>query len=273
MKRPYFSVIIPSLNEEKFLPHLLESLAIQTKRNFEVIVVDGKSKDKTIIFAKQFAKRLPSLLVITSAKASLPLQRNLGAAKAKGEWLIFVDADSVLMPYFIERVEAYIQLAKPTVFTTWVQPDSALTSDALFALLSNVYIELTIQLKRPLTPGPLTAIQTRLFRNVGGYDETHAYNEDAEFGLRLARNGMTLSIIPEALYIWSMRRIRREGKLKVMQQYVISALPILFLRRPMKYMPGYIMGGQLYGKKKKINHSVLKVYERKLKQLLKELFA
>jgi glycosyltransferase involved in cell wall biosynthesis len=273
MVKPVFSVIIPALNEEKFLPNLLESLTTQTKRNFEVIVVDGKSKDKTVSLARTYKDKLPALEVITSPKASLPLQRNLGAEKAQGEWLIFVDADSLLMPYFIDRIDTYVREEKPTVFTSWVQPDSSLHGDAIFALLANVYFEVTIQLKRPLTPGPLTGISRRVFEEVGGYDVTHTYNEDAEFGLRLSKHGYTLSVIHEALYIWSMRRIRREGKMKVMQQYVISAFPIFFLRRPMKYMPGYIMGGHLYGKKKRIKRSVLKIYEKKLKQILKELFA
>lgn len=272
MKKPLFSVIIPALNEEKFLPNLLESLATQSKKNFEVIVVDGKSKDKTVELSKKYISLMPSMRIEIAKKASLPLQRNLGANVAKGEWLIFVDADSILMPYFIERVHEYVRSMNPSVFTTWTQPDSSYTGDAIFTLFVNIYLELTIQLKRPLTPGPLTGIRTSVFRDAGGYDESHAFNEDAEFGLRLAKQGKTLSIIPEALYKWSMRRIRNEGKLKVMQQYVISAFPIFFLRRPMKYMPGYIMGGQLYGKKKNINRSVLKGYERKLKQLLKELF-
>src|SRR5258706_4031142 len=90
-----FSVVIPALNEEKFLPKLLASLAAQTVKDFEVVVVDGSSKDKTVTVARSFAKKLPKLQVVVSKVASLPLQRNLGAKKTTGEWLIFIDADSV----------------------------------------------------------------------------------------------------------------------------------------------------------------------------------
>lgn len=276
MNRPYFSVIIPALNEEKFLPNLLASLAAQTKRNFEVIVVDGHSDDKTVAVAHTFDTALPSLHITRSDKASLPLQRNLGTRNARGQWLVFIDADSVLMPYFMDRLQVYIEAAKPMVFTTWMQPDSDVNNDAIFTLFTNIFIESMIVFKRPFTPGPLTVIAADIFRDVGGYDETHAFNEDVEFGLRLAKRGVTLRILRETLYIWSMRRIRRESKLKLMQQYVLSALPIFFLKRPMKYMPGYVMGGQLYGKKKRIKQSVLVGYERKLKQLkqlMQELFA
>ena len=52
-----YSVIIPTLNEEKFLPNLLESLIVQTDKHFEVIVVDGSSKDKTVAIAGRAAVR------------------------------------------------------------------------------------------------------------------------------------------------------------------------------------------------------------------------
>jgi glycosyltransferase involved in cell wall biosynthesis len=73
------SIVIPALNEEHFLPHLLTSLTKQTKSDFEVIVVDGSSTDRTVEVARSFGTKLPKLEVIVSQKASLPLQRNLGA--------------------------------------------------------------------------------------------------------------------------------------------------------------------------------------------------
>ena len=273
MRKPIFSVIIPALNEEKFLPKLLASLAKQTAREFEVIVVDASSRDHTVDEAKKFAHKLPALTILSTKKRNLPFQRNFGAAHANGEWLIFIDADSVLMPYFIDRVKDYISVQDPRVFTTWALPDSESNSDAIFTLFTNVYYEATVLFKRPLTPGPLTAIRKDVFDEMGGYDESHAYNEDAELGLRLAKSGYMLSILREALYIWSMRRIRREGKMKVMQQYVLSVLPILVFKKPFKHMPGYIMGGQLYKKRKHTKRSMLSVYERKLQSLVQELVA
>jgi len=114
------SIIIPTLNEETFLPKLLDSLVTQTQKDFEVIVVDGSSKDKTVELAHSFSANLPNLQVIVSNKASLPLQRNLGAKNAIGDWLVFVDADSILMPYFIERILNFIHTKNSSVFTTWV---------------------------------------------------------------------------------------------------------------------------------------------------------
>ena len=267
-----FSIVIPTLNEEKFLPKLLSSLAAQTRKDFEVIVVDGSSKDKTVSLAKKFVGKLPKLQVIISTKASLPLQRNMGAQAASGEWLIFVDADSILAPYFIQSITRYIHDQKPAFFTTWMRPDSEDPRDANIALLANILLGISLTMHRPLACGPLTAVTRQAFDRAGGYNEAHTYNEDVDFSLRVSKLKVPIRIIPETLYTWSLRRLRHQGTLKVIQQYTVSALPILFFNKPLKKLPGYFMGGHLYNQKKKIKLSSFRKYERKLTNLLKELF-
>lgn len=273
MQKPQFSVIIPTLNEEKFLPSLLESLTVQTKKNFEVIVVDGSSKDKTVNVAKRFAKKLPSLRVIVSKKASLPLQRNTGARAAHADWFVFADADGAFLPYFIERCQRFIVEYKPTVFTTWFYADSDKTSDALSILLGNMLIEGSILVKRQLPPGPLSIMSRTAFGAVGGYDEGHAFNEDWDIGLRLDKAGFKLSMLRETLCSYSLRRFRRQGTLKVLQAYTKATAVALFTKRAASSMGGYIMGGHLYDRKRSIKRSMLKVYDRKLRKFVKEFFS
>jgi glycosyltransferase involved in cell wall biosynthesis len=273
MKDPMFSVIIPTLNEELFLPKLLSSLVVQTRQNFEVIVVDGSSKDKTVDVAHSFQRKLPRLSILTSEKASLPLQRNMGARVAGSDWFVFIDADSIVMPNFIERITRFIEETNPQLFTTWFRPDSEVNADAMLTLFGNMVLEGTVMFKRPIAPGPLSVVARDAFKSVGEYDENRTFNEDVDLGLRLFKKGIPLKILKETLYIYSFRRIRKQGALKLAQQYIRAALPILMLKRPMRYMPDYVMGGQLYGKQRKpIKRSVLQQYEMKLKHLMKELF-
>jgi glycosyltransferase involved in cell wall biosynthesis len=272
-KKPLFSVIIPALNEEKFLPRLLSSLAAQTKRNFEVIVVDGKSKDATVSVAKSFSKKLPSIRVVVSSKRSVPYQRNFGVQYAHGDWFVFVDADGEFSPYFIERCTIFIESQNPTVFSTWFLPDGTVAADALLTLLSTMTLEMSLVVKRQIAPGPLSIVSRTAYDSVGGYNEEHSFGEDFDFGLRLAKAGYTLSILREALCLFSLRRFRNEGTLKVIQQYAKGAFFGLVTKNAPKTMPGYIMGGQLYKTKKPVKRSVLKMYEKKLRQLTSELFS
>lgn len=269
MEKPYISVIIPALNEERFLPYLLSSLATQSRRDFEVIVVDGQSKDKTIAVAKTYAKLLPKLKIIVSDHANLPYQRNLGAKEAKGTWLVFLDADNVMMPYAIERAEQFIHSHKPSFFTCWTRPDSDVINDAIVALFGNIVIEGSILAKRPFSPGPFTAVSMSVFQKVGGYTDGLAWGEDVDFSNKVRKVGLELSILREVLYIWSMRRLRKEGKLKFIQQAARASFHVLLTNRALT--TGYEMGGQLY-KKKRIKASALKKLSEDIKKLMKEVF-
>lgn len=271
MKNPLISIIIPTLNEEKFLPNLLESLTQQTEKNFEVIVVDGKSKDETVGAAESYAKKLP-IRVMVSDIASIPIQRNSGARLGRGEWLVFVDADSVLLPYCLNRLAEFIQTEKPRLVTSWGKPDSSVVQDSLSTLLYNMVLEGGLLFHKQLSPGPFTAIARSAFDAIGGYDESLEFGEDQNLSQRLADHGVPLAIIRETLYVWSMRRFRQQGRVRSAQIYIRSALRVLFTGKNYTHMPGYIMGGHLYGKKRPIKQSVIKEFEKKLKKMMREVF-
>ncbi|MDD3648076.1 MAG: glycosyltransferase family A protein [Candidatus Dojkabacteria bacterium] len=103
MKKPYFSVIIPVLNEENFIPKLLKSLNEQTFKNFEVIVVDNGSKDSTpkVINELEDSLKYPIKIVHCKEKG-ISYARNFGVEYAKGEYLIFFDADGVISGKWLE---------------------------------------------------------------------------------------------------------------------------------------------------------------------------
>src|SRR3989339_724465 len=124
-KKPFFSIIIPALNEEKYLSLLLSDLSNQTLRDFEVIVVDGKSEDKTVKIAKSFSDKLPSLEVVSSNVRHVCTQRNLGSKKASGKYLIFSDADNRLPEFFLVGIKYKIELLNADLITPWFKPDKA----------------------------------------------------------------------------------------------------------------------------------------------------
>ena len=239
------SVVIPALNEEKFLPHLLQSLAAQTRRDFDVVVVDGCSQDKTVEVARSFGAKLPGLAVIVSPKAGVSLQRNLGARASHGEWLVFLDADSRVQPYFMERIERFIQEAQPKLFTSWFRPDSEGATDALFALIANMFVEGSVVAHRSIAPGPLTVVRRDAFELVHGYDEGLSFSEDYDLTERLTARGIPLRILRETLYVLSLRRVRKDGRLRTVGFYLFTGMQVLLTRRNVVKLP-YVMGGQNY---------------------------
>ncbi|MFH0749364.1 MAG: glycosyltransferase [Candidatus Gottesmanbacteria bacterium] len=273
MGKPFFSIIIPALNEEKFLPRLLKSLSHQHITNFEVIVVDGKSKDKTVKVASAFIGVVPSLSVIVADHASLPYQRNVGADHAKGDWFVFVDADTVLYSYTLERLQAHVFSSEESFFTTWFSPDSEDINDVRLTLFGIFFYELSKTIKRAVSPGPFTVVRKTVFHSIGGYDVEHPFLEDQDFSQRMTKHGYALSIIRETLYIWSLRRYRQEGTVKIFQAYTKALLPILFTKKVPKNMKGYQMGGHVFSKKKKnVKTPLLKQTEQRMKKLMQDIF-
>lgn len=91
MKKPLISIIIPAYNEEKVIARLLESILNQNYKDIEIIVVDDSSTDNTVTISKKFTSN-----VYTRKHQERSVQRNFGAKKAKGKYLLFLDADMEL---------------------------------------------------------------------------------------------------------------------------------------------------------------------------------
>src|SRR3989344_7129004 len=90
------SIIIPTLNEEKYLPKLLDSIKNQGFKDYEIIVADHSSKDKTRQIAKKYGCR-----IVNGGKP--PIARNNGAKIAKGNILFFIDADCIIGKDFFKK--------------------------------------------------------------------------------------------------------------------------------------------------------------------------
>lgn len=94
---PTLSVIVPLLNEAETLPQLFASLKQQQGIDFELILVDGGSSDKSIELATELAATLPVPVQILSAPPGRGCQMNAGAAAAKGRYILFLHTDSTFL--------------------------------------------------------------------------------------------------------------------------------------------------------------------------------
>ena len=95
---PRVSVVVPVYNVEEFLETCLDSLAAQTFEDFEAILVDDGSTDRSGEIVQRYADRDPRFRVDTQANGGLSKARNTGADEAKGEFLVFLDSDDALPP-------------------------------------------------------------------------------------------------------------------------------------------------------------------------------
>ncbi|MBI4133418.1 glycosyltransferase [Candidatus Uhrbacteria bacterium] len=232
---PRLSVIIPTLNEERYLPKLLDSLGRQTFRDFEIIVADARSLDRTRALALDRGAR-----VVPGGSPSIG--RNAGARAATGEVLLFLDADVVLPDTdFLRRTLVEFDRRKLDVATALVTPLGERMIDRILHEFYNVYT-VAVQKIFPHMPGFFIFVRRRVHEKIGGFDETLDFAEDHEYARRASKKG-AFGFLRSARIHVSTRRLDRDGRLTIALKYLLGELYLMTRGRvppgAMDYTFGY----------------------------------
>ncbi len=177
-----FSVIIPAYNEEKFLPRLLDSIAVAQanyqKGEVEVIVADNSSTDQTSEIAEKFGGRVASV-----EKRCIAAARNGGAKIARGEILCFIDADSALHPKTFAKIDAAMSDERFIVGATGIFLERMSPG-----LLLVYWLMLPMMWVLQMDTG-VVFCRREDFAAVGGYNENLLLAEDVAFLAALKKRG------------------------------------------------------------------------------------
>lgn len=270
--KPFLSIIIPSLNEERFLPKLLENLIKQKEKNFEVIVVDGNSDDKTKNAVLGYINKMP-LRFFQVKKRNVSFQRNYGAAKAYGKYLVFLDADSGVNCYFTRSLEKEIRSQKGLIFIPHVIPDKLNPETKIVFDFVNFLIEASQNTKKAIASGGSIFIEKDFFDNIGGFDESLFIAEDHNIVHNSRCWGVRAKFLNKIKVKISLRRMKKEGRLGLFYKYLYATALVLLKGKINKKIFDYEMGGQLYQKEKKANpRKIIKKYLTKAEKFFNELF-
>lgn len=113
------SVIVPLFNAEKFAKRCIESVLMQTYNNYELILVDDGSKDKTGKICDEYAEKDTRIKVIHKINGGVSSARNTGLEIAEGEWVTFLDADDWIEPNFLKILEYCSDNSIDWIFAHW----------------------------------------------------------------------------------------------------------------------------------------------------------
>lgn len=244
---PFFTIVIPTLNEAKYVPTLLKDLVHQSYQDFEVVIVDGGSSDNTLTKVNRFGDQL-KLKPIVSSVANVAAQRNLGAVTAQGQWIIFMDADNRLPSYFLLGVKYQLERRPETkAFTTWMDTRSYRNRDAtLIATTYNLGMQAYSLLKKPTAVGALIGVHRSVATKIKFRDNQGQF-EDYDYINQINKHRWPFLILREPMYTYSMRRFQKEGTLKMMRVYALANINSLLGRTNAQVLAKYPMqGGQYY---------------------------
>lgn len=226
------SVIIPTFCEEKNIEHCLQSVKKQTFTNgkIETIVVDSNSPDNTRAIAQKYATKVVNLKDRGVSKA-----RNIGAQEAKGELLLFLDADTILDHKFIAEIyETLTESNAVCVVGAVAGLERSGTVNNTFKFVHYSFVnwisELTARLGFPFFPTVCCACRKSVFHKVGGFDEGLAVAEDLIFSLKMGRAGKCL-VNTKAKAYTSLRRVMKNGRMKNYYMYFKNYFNVFVLNK------------------------------------------
>ena len=244
-KSIFFSVIIPTLEEEIYLPKILSDFAKQRRKNFEIIGVDATSEDKTRVKALKFSKYFP-LEFITAEKRNVSFQRNVGARKAAGEFLLFLDADCRVNAMFTRNLYIDIFKKKGQLFLPMLTTEERSRKNRVLFKLINSVIELSQSLTKPLSSGGSIFIAKKLFRELNGFKENLYISEDHNLIQRARGLGVKAKILKDVKVVFSLRRVKKEGQVIVLYKYLLALVYMLVNGEITSKIFMYEMGGGRY---------------------------
>jgi GT2 family glycosyltransferase len=203
-EQPFFSIVIPTYSRPERLATCLQSITQldYPRDRFEVVVVDDGSEPPLESVVAPFQNQL-NLTLLRQANAGPATARNIGAARAKGKYLVFTDDDCAPLPEWLQALEAHFATV----------PDCAIGGRTLNALPDNLYSTASQMLIDYLyeyynaDPNQARffasnnfALPANYFREIGSFDTTFplAAGEDRELCDRLLQNNYRLMYVPEA---------------------------------------------------------------------------
>ncbi len=225
-----FSIIIPAKNEIKnFQRTLPQYQALKGKFSYEIIVADGKSTDGSIEYAMRFTDRVQ--VKTKPERETIGEGRNRGAAVARGEILVFIDAGVLvedIVNFFLtiehrfrdERVVAAVPRVK-------IHPREATAADSIVHGLVNGLVHLVNLAGLGAGKGETQVIRRSAFEAVRGYNEKLVAAEDNDLMRRLARIGKVV-FLKELVVYDNPSRYRKLGYPRVLAEWILNQFFVLF---------------------------------------------
>lgn len=208
------SIIIITYNSATHLPRCLGCLKNQTYQNFEIILIDNASQDKTLEIAKKYQEELNLQIIEQKQNTGFATANNLGAKMAIGEWLVLLNADAFPQPDWLEKLlQAAEEHPEFAAFSSRQLSaenpeilDGAGDAYHINGMAWRWYIsypanEYGLQTREVFTACAAAAMyQREAFLDVGGFDEDYfAYFEDVDLGFRLRLRGYRTLYVADAV--------------------------------------------------------------------------
>jgi glycosyltransferase involved in cell wall biosynthesis len=226
------SLVFPTYNEEKVIQDSLKYLRKYKKKyGLELIVSDGQSTDNTVKLARKYADKV----VVEKKRGTIAKNRNYGAAHAKGDILIEMDADSRIEDpdkFFTAVIEAFKDknvVAATPIFGIYKEEETF--KDRFFHSIINFTVVVVNRIFIISARGDCQIFRMNTFKRAGGYNESLVAGEDCDMLHRVSKFGK-VKIFSKLKVVYSPRRFRRVGYVNLLfVTYMRDLFYMLFTKK------------------------------------------
>jgi len=221
------SVIIPAFNEEKYIMNVFDGLRGQTFRDFETIVVDGNSTDRTRDIARKHAR------VVVEKRRGIGRARNSGAKAANGSILVFLDADTKPSRKLLETYYGAFKDTGDVAATGPILPLEKTNKrvNLGYKVVSVLLVKSSILFGRPSIVGSNFAVRRSIFEKVKGFNEKYLTYEDWDLSLRIRKLGR-IAYLDGAVVYTSVRRVKAWGVSGFFLYHTLNMVRYYLFKKP-----------------------------------------
>lgn len=210
MKSEIISIIIPAYNCEKSISETIESVLVQTYRDFELIIVDDGSYDKTKYIIQNYIKKDSRIKYVFKENGGVSSARNLGIEVSIGKYITFIDSDDQIDKNFLKILYMYIKKNDYDIVKCGFKSKNVLKK------AFDGIIEFDFSVDKSKQKFNNYFINTFKFNQVWGqlikrdvigdnrFDITIRMGEDYKFNFYIYNSSNRILVIPECLYIYSI---------------------------------------------------------------------
>ena len=233
------SVVIPALNEGKYIGTTLFHL--KQLKPYEIIVADSHSEDDTVKVSKKYGAK-----IVYCRKGAASYGRNAGGKAAKGDIILFIDADTIVFPTILDVIKKDFKKKKVQGWTCSIYAFTPKWKEQVIYNLSNNLVDfLTTYAKKPHAPGIVTAVRRSAFNEINGFNEKLKVMEDHDFAMRVGELGKFMFSKKTCVYT-STRRMNKWGGAGLIKKYTKI------------YLKYFINKGKFEREVKKIQYEVIR---------------
>lgn len=205
------SIIIPVLNEERFIEECIESVVSNTDdiEKMEIIIIDGGSEDNTLEIVKKISSKYQNVILLHNPKKITPISLNLAIKESSGEFIVRLDAHALYSKNYVNKCIQVLENSDENIgnvggFIETKSTNSSVFSRAVSLCLSSIFgvgiskFRISKPTKREFVDTvPFGCFRRSLFDELGLFNEEEPRNEDLEFNQRILRADKKIILDPD----------------------------------------------------------------------------